>query len=295
MVREMTMLRRLALLLACLALPGLAEAQPSNGCGIGYWTANNSPYTLGSEQSGICHFAATTACGTLCDDLFSYWNLNEESGTRVDVVGSNNFTDVNTVGFTTGKASNAASFVTLNSEEFTSATENLGYVLTSGSFTLSAWVKTSATSGGIAGKWWVGFGAYAYYIVHIPAASKPNFDVLCNDVGDTVKSVTASNGPAINDNQWHLVVAWYDATNQLIGISVDNSTPNTTPNTLGVNQDTPADPLALFRVGGIRPEGVTLDGSIDEVGMWSRALTADEIAELYNAGTGKFYNGFTFN
>jgi hypothetical protein len=30
-----------------------------------------------------------------------------------------------------------------------------------------------------------------------------------------------------------------------------------------------------------------LTGRIDEVGLWSRALTAAEVAQLYNAGAGK--------
>ena len=31
------------------------------------------------------------------------------------------------------------------------------------------------------------------------------------------------------------------------------------------------------------------NGNIDETNIWSKELTATEITELYNAGTGKFY------
>ena len=34
------------------------------------------------------------------------------------------------------------------------------------------------------------------------------------------------------------------------------------------------------------------DGKIDEVNLWSKALTSTEVTELYNTGTGKFYPTF---
>jgi hypothetical protein len=36
---------------------------------------------------------------------------------------------------------------------------------------------------------------------------------------------------------------------------------------------------------------LALDGKIDEVGVWDRALTQEEITTLYNSGAGKFLNG----
>jgi hypothetical protein len=37
----------------------------------------------------------------------------------------------------------------------------------------------------------------------------------------------------------------------------------------------------------------TFDGKIDEIGMWKKALTADEVSLLYNDGNGLNYNYFT--
>ena len=31
------------------------------------------------------------------------------------------------------------------------------------------------------------------------------------------------------------------------------------------------------------------NGNIDEVNLWNKELTATDVTELYNAGTGKFY------
>lgn len=59
--------------------------------------------------------------------------------------------------------------------------------------------------------------------------------------------------------------------------------------TTGVNTTTPS-------IGSIQfPNGVQSDyflangGKIDEVNVWNKELTATEVTELYNAGTGKFY------
>jgi len=43
------------------------------------------------------------------------------------------------------------------------------------------------------------------------------------------------------------------------------------------------------------PLSGTLKGKVDEVGIWSRALSSSEITELYNSGTGLSYPFTTFN
>lgn len=37
-----------------------------------------------------------------------------------------------------------------------------------------------------------------------------------------------------------------------------------------------------------------VDGKLDEVGLWTRGLSSAEVTELYNNGTGKFFNGTSF-
>jgi hypothetical protein len=43
---------------------------------------------------------------------------------------------------------------------------------------------------------------------------------------------------------------------------------------------------------GINPWGYPLVGLLDEVGCWARALSAYEVAELYNFGNGLAYENF---
>ena len=46
----------------------------------------------------------------------------------------------------------------------------------------------------------------------------------------------------------------------------------------------------LFLLGRSNTYGRYLDGQIDEVAIWSRVLTADERAELYALGRGRYYD-----
>lgn len=72
--------------------------------------------------------------------IVSYWKLDETSGTRVDSIGSNDLTDNNTVGYGTGKVSNAADFEADNSE-YLSVANNASINLTR-DITMMCWSKS---------------------------------------------------------------------------------------------------------------------------------------------------------
>ena len=75
-------------------------------------------------------------------NLVGDWSMDETSGTRADSHGTNNLTDNNTVGSTTGVISNAASFVSANSEYLSSTTVP---VSGTGARSMEVWFKTSTT------------------------------------------------------------------------------------------------------------------------------------------------------
>jgi RHS repeat-associated protein len=100
------------------------------------------------------------------------------------------------------------------------------------------------------------------------------------------KSVTASNMTPVA-GQWYWVVGWYDAANDSLSISVNNSLPITTTGVSG-----PADTTSAFRIGGEMNGGGMShywNGRIDGVGFWKRTLTAEERTALYNGGNGCDY------
>ena len=52
----------------------------------------------------------------------------------------------------------------------------------------------------------------------------------------------------------------------------------------------------LFGAGdllvGANPWGYPLNGALDELGLWTRALSATEVEQLYNEGNGLAYDWF---
>jgi hypothetical protein len=84
-----------------------------------------------------------SAASPLLTSLISYWNLNEESGTRADSVTAtaNNLTDNNTVTFVAdGKQGNAANFVSANNESLSIAS-NSSLVCGDIDFTFGMWIR----------------------------------------------------------------------------------------------------------------------------------------------------------
>lgn len=216
------------------------------------FTANNSP---------------------LLNGLVHYWNLNETTGTRSDSLGAAPLTDNNTVGFTTGKNGNAATFVSANLESLSDTTINPGDT----DFSFSLWIReTSLGTYVLVAR--DGSGSRTFLLD--VETNKPTFYNLpaSNSVVSTVTLSTAT---------WYHVYAYHDSVNNQIGISVNNETIVTTATT-GAPGSTPGIP---FRVGARDTPGSELyfNGDIDELGMWSRTLSTTERNTLYNSGTGKFY------
>jgi hypothetical protein len=77
----------------------------------------------------------------LATGLVSYWELEESSGTRNDSHGSNNLTDVNTVGVATGIQGDAADFVRANTESLTITDASQTGLDITGDMSLSFWMN----------------------------------------------------------------------------------------------------------------------------------------------------------
>ena len=87
-----------------------------------------------------------------------------------------------------------------------------------------------------------------------------------------------SNPTSINDNQWHHIAATAGQSGSLLYIDGVLVNSNSNPATL-TNQDFP---LMI----GNNPQSETRqwDGEIDDVALWHRELSAEEISDIHNAG-----------
>jgi RHS repeat-associated protein len=222
-----------------------------------------------------------TPTALFLNSLISYWPLNEASGTREDVYGSNDLADNNTVMQATGKISNAANFVA-NNNEYLSHSDNTDLSTGDIDFTWSAWVYYDNVIGSqhilaktdYSGNW--EYGIYKESPTnHIVFAVSPN--------GSTGSIVAVTSNSNVQLNTWNLVVAWHNAGDNTLNIQVNNDTPASVSYASGVY-----DGAAPFYLGQSAGQ-YYLDGRLDEVGFWKQVLTADERALLYNLGAGCTY------
>jgi len=209
--------------------------------------------------------------------LISYYPLDEESGTREDVKGSNDLTDNNTVLFDTGKQGNAADFEKDNAEylEITDGSQT-GLDLSS-SFSFSHWVKFESI---VAGDIFISKGAasgqrsYEYKIV-----STTQIALQIWDTSDLNTQLTATV-PTISTGTWYHFVSSYNLTTgewkiYVNGVLADIETGGRT----SIKNAT-----APFRVGAWGQGGNYIDGLMDELAIYTRTLHWGDVLDLYAEG-----------
>lgn len=211
--------------------------------------------------------------------LISWWNLDETSGMRYDAHGSNHLTDVNTVGYQTGKKGNAADFEWGNAEYLT-INDNPSLSFGDEDMTMGVWIKVESFSTGaeaIFGKW----GAVDEYHLYIgPTVNSPRFAVNNGSVVTVVDW-----GSVLSVGVWYFIMGWHDSVNNQIGICVNNGTPVTASHTGGI-----LDGASAFRFGSYDPIDIEkFDGLMDEVFLYRKLLSADERSWLWNGGLGRTY------
>ena len=152
-------------------------------------------------------------------------------------------------------------------------------------FTLSAWINPKncsdigGLSGSIIGKWYTS-PSYGDYILWLDAKScKPVFTVARNDTTFQSSGLTADINVSLN--QWSFVVATFNRSLMKIYIN----------GTLVGNQTAPFDHTELKEydhddvyIGALWTGYYAFNGTIDEVRIYNRALSADEIWNHYVHG-----------
>lgn len=218
--------------------------------------------------------------GTLLTGLEAYYKLDETSGNRVDVsVNGRDMTDNNTVGATTGKVNGAAAFLTANSEYLSRAS----FLDNPTNMSAAFWVKsaTDATyafitkSNDVVNNDDAGWAIYASSVNNFARA------FFVTDVSNNLKYQGATS---LIDDAWHFVVVSKSGTT--ITIYVDNGTDEAvdagSAGTLGSTSNAHA-----VVIGAQAVPNLYFNGALDEIGLWSKALSAQERTDLYNAGNGQ--------
>ena len=239
------------------------------------------------------------ASGALIDNLVSFWGMDETSAggsavTRMDSTASNNdLTDVNTVPSGSGLVNNGADLERSSSEHLSITDGSQTGLDITGDLSIVLWVKfesfdttESQNYDPLVSKFIASGGQRAYLFRVTGTGSNLNF----------MKSRDGSNSAGELENTQ---VSWSPSTGVFyhVAMSYNNSTKTVkffvNGSQIGTDQTfTNADifnSTAPLYIGRQESDGVYLDGIIDEVGIWNRALSGAEIAEIYNSGSGLAY------
>lgn len=221
-------------------------------------------------------------------NLISYWKLDESSGNAADSVGSNTLTNVNTVTYGAGKINNGADLERGSGQYFT-INDNASLSIT-GDISISMWVKPeSAPASGeiyrLCTKWDGGGSqkSWSFYYKDTSGTKALHLEVSATGSADAGYSIATDLGTGT----WkHIICTWVAATSTayiyIDGVLVGSGATGTITSLFNST--------AAFRLGYIDDPGNEYwDGMIDETGIWSRALIADEVTELYNSGNGIQY------
>ena len=213
----------------------------------------------------------------LTDNLVSYYKLDESSGNASDSVGSNTLTNNGTATYTTGKINNAATLVRSSSQYLDGGTTSS--LQPASALTFSMWIKINnkpvsycAIGGDTLS------GQQRGYLFDMATVG----NTLAFQIGNGtwgVVSTTYTTGVYI-----HIVGVWDGSTVTLYKNGVSVGTPVSKASITYTSSG-----FSLGRYYNDSTSANMFDGQIDEVGIWSRALTSTEVTELYNSGNGKQY------
>lgn len=295
---------------------GVGTWQPATG-GSSQWTGTTAIYFDGNVGIGtsttssklnvavrdtnfssveyplnVTHAAVTTAGftvntdATLTTNFISYFDLDESSGsTAYDSYASNDGTITGATSTASGKISRALDFESSSASQYVSI-GTTGIPSGSNPVSVSLWWKPEST--GVKSMLF-GYGTNAANDYKTFAVVQWNTDNKLRIFYNGTNSSASST--ALVAGNWYHVVAIDNGTNVKIflnGSSVLNEAryagSNKTPTTVLIGG------MTASLAGG---EGIRCDGIVDEVAIWSKELSAQEIADLYNSGSGNTYTDAT--
>lgn len=155
----------------------------------------------------------------------------------------------------------------------------------SGNFTIACWIKpTSLGDNAIFGRWTAG----CYFLWRIDVGSNTMGLYSYNTWNTNGKHYIGAN--AVQANKWNFVVGVYDNTADTLTIHLayDNVYKIETATKTVAGAGAEADSTVKYI--GTRGGGSDFfAGAIDELLVWTRCLTAQEIRRMYAVGVGKLY------
>jgi len=214
----------------------------------------------------------------------AYWSMEEASGTLSDATG--NGYDLTSTDLLTYHAAGKHNYCISPTNEVGSYAYGTTTGLHFTNLSISAWFKTTYVTQDkqIVGKYYWspnanGFQAYISYDGY------PTF--IAYSVGSS-SAFTATSFGSLNDGNWHHVVFTFENDTKYIRIYVDGDEDTSSPYTCLYTLVYIVDSTPIY-VGTNYWQDNGFVGSLDEIGVWNRVLSATEVSDLWNGGDGCFY------
>ena len=253
------------------ALDGYHIAAVVNTCdGSGFTNSSNNNLSSYSYNSGTitgnCAITASFAqnyCTTAPSGLVSWW---AGDGNAYDSAGNNNGTLMSGATATaTGKAGQAFSVDGSNLVQ----APTTGLPTGNSDRTMSAWVMINQHHTGLTSIF-ATYGNSSFYQSY--SLGEDNLGTFFSNWGDAIR------GPVLDIGVWYHIAVTNSG--NAVSLYVDGSLAGSSSVTL----NTPAG--SSLTIGGISGDpDRAMNGAVDEVQVYSRALSAGEIAALYNSGS----------
>jgi hypothetical protein len=215
-------------------------------------------------------------------DISHYWHFDDCVPPYEDYWAGNDATCTNCPDCTTGIVNDAVQFNGVDDAVNVVDDDTFDWGA-SDSFSIELWMKRSGTIGendvivgrddaGTSLHWWCGLEQ---------TSGKPWFYLIATN-GDSANIKGNTN---VNDGNWHHIVYMKDGGNLRIYVDgVEDATPVATSYSAGFDSSTNLN-IGWLNLGS----GYYYDGVLDELALYDRALTLDEIEDHWNNGLGKDY------
>ncbi|MGB9911096.1 MAG: LamG-like jellyroll fold domain-containing protein, partial [Microgenomates group bacterium] len=214
---------------------------------------------------------------SLDNNLILYYPLDEPSGTNItnDMTSYNHYGVITGTNSVAGKSNNARSFNGTTSDYVVSSSSNALDIYGTQPFSISLWFKINSLP-----------SSYAYGLIMFgengqnPSSWDKGIKIKTNGYayGHLWDGATRepTNSTQIQPGNWYHAVLVYDGTNSYLYINGTAGSPVAVAWT--VNFNVPKVVLSFYKSSYFIPT----NGVIDEVYIFNKALTAQEVSSLYN-------------
>ena len=218
--------------------------------------------------------------GTLNTGLLAYYKLEDVN----DFFSTHTLTNFGTTQFNIGKVSNAADFGASNSTKYLRSTDDLG--INGGSISMACWINITTQPGTNVDSALVAQGNatnnVSNFLRYQDSGGTKILSFARNRVGVTIQQAQIST--TLTTGTWYDIVGTFDSASSTLYLYL-NGTLQSTSTASGFGSGSGITEIEIS--GYYNTAGGLYSGLADECGIWSKALSQQEVTDLYNSGNGQ--------